>query len=200
MYSVTPLCLLKLLLVVNSEGEDVMALGKVKNRFMFDTNALNRICVSPEDEMMIYQSKLKGFEYYFSEIQCLESSANIEKVSSGVDAHLVERQRAEWAVNLLRVIPKLQTQYVGQIATFVPNRWKLDGTFEFLPDGEAGAAALFADILNQNDCQYYNDAMIAMTAVVNGCTLVTNDKRLFKKVNAHFPGRAIQYEDFVALL
>lgn len=171
-------------------------MDKVANRFMFDTNALNNICKDPDAEMLVYQSKDSGFEYFFTEIQCKESEANIWKQSPNVDPLFVERSRAEWAANLLRVIPRLQTRYVSQIATLRPGRWLLDGTFDVLPDGELPAFDMFSDILNDNDFQYYNDAMIAMTAIVHGCVLVTDDSRLFKKVNQHFPGRAIKYGEF----
>lgn len=172
-------------------------MDKVANRFMFDTNALNRICKDPYAEMIIYQSKYAGFEYFFTEIQCNESEANIRKKSPNVDPLLVERSRAEWATNLLRVIPKLQTKYVGQIATPRPGRWGLNGTFDVLPDNELSAFNMFSDILNDNDFQYFNDAMIAMTSIVHGCVLVTNDRRLYKKVNHHFPNRAVKYEEFL---
>ncbi|MEA4813361.1 MAG: PIN domain-containing protein [Oscillospiraceae bacterium] len=175
-------------------------MDKVEKRYMFDTNAINKICQNPNDEITIYKSKINGYEYYFTEIQCQESCANIIKKSEGLDSCLVERQRAEYALNLLRVIPKLQTCYVGQIATLRLNRWGSDGTFDILQDNESEAAAMFSDILNDNDRQYYNDSMIALTAIVNGCTLVTNDKRLFNKVNNHFIERAIKYENFIEII
>lgn len=175
-------------------------MDKVENRYMFDTNALNSICSNMLDEMAVYQSKGREYEYFFTEIQCQESSGNIAKKSQGIEPFLVERSRADWALNLLRVIPKIQTQYVGQIATLRLNRWLGDGTFSILPDGESDAAIMFSDINNDNDDQYYNDAMIAMTAIVHGCTVVTNDKRLFNKINKHFPGRAIKYEEFIGSL
>ncbi|MEA4919340.1 MAG: hypothetical protein VB078_00230 [Clostridiaceae bacterium] len=172
----------------------------VPNRFMFDTNALNKICANFVDEVLIYLSKHNGFEYYFSEIQCQESAANISKVTDGIDPCLVERQRAELALNLLRVIPKLQTQYCGKFATLWPGGWLLDGTFDILPDSEGAASEMFSDILNGNVEQYYNDAMIAMTAIVKGCVCVTDDKRLFNKINKHFSDRAIRYENFMPLM
>lgn len=169
----------------------------VNNRYMFDTCALNRICLNPQDEMLIFQSKLQGWEYFFSEIQCRESCANIYKQSKDVDSNLVERERAEWALSLLRVIPKLQTQYVGLIATFRPAGWILNGTYDILPNNEQNTVKLFSDILNNNDRQYYNDAMIGMTAIVHGCIVITNDERFYRKVNRHFPGRSIKYEAFI---
>lgn len=175
-------------------------MDKVANRFMFDTNALNQICKDPYAEMVIYQSKEAGFEYYFTEIQCKESEANILKQSPNVDPLLVERSRAEWATNLLRVISKLQTKYVGQIATLRHGRWLLDGTYNILPDNELSAFDMFSDILHDNDFQYYNDAMIAMTAIVHGCVVVTNDRRLHKKINQHFPNRAVKYEEFLEIV
>lgn len=173
---------------------------KVEKRFMFDTNALNRICADSGDEMLIYASKSEGYEYFFSEIQCLESCANIEKNTEGLDRSLIERNRAEFALKLLKIISKLQTKYVGQIANLRWNQWILDGTFRLLPDNETAAYDMFLDIVNDNDLQYYNDGMIAMTAIAYGCTLVTNDKRLFNKVNKHFADRAIKYEDFISRL
>lgn len=175
----------------------VIILEKVENRYMFDTNALNCICKNLDDETSIYQSKSLGWEYFFSEIQGKEAGANITKQYAGVSPDVVERKKAELALSLLRIIQKLQTNYIGLIATLRPFGWALDGTYNILPDNEQDAAKLFADILNENDSQYYNDAMIAMTAIVNGCTVVTNDKRLFNKINHHYPGRAIKYEDFL---
>ena len=174
-----------------------MVVDAAENRYMFDTNALNRICRNSFDEIAIYQSKCQGWEYYFSEIQCQESSNTISKQTEGVLPQYVERERAERALSLLRVIPKLQTRYVALIATLRPRGWLLDGTYSILPDGEYQTYKLFTDILNNNDRQYYNDAMIGMTAIIHGCVVVTDDKRFFNKINKHFPERAIKYNDFL---
>lgn len=174
-------------------------MDKVQNRYMFDTNAINRISQDSYDEMLIYESKSHGYEYYFTEIQVYESQSVIEKQTADIDSNLVERDRAVYSLNLLRLISKLQTKYVGQIMTLLPNRSRLDGTFELLSDGEEESVAMFWKIMNNNDI-HYEDAMIALVAIVNGCILVTNDKRLFNKINSFFPGRAIKYEDFIALL
>ena len=157
----------------------------VKNRFMFDTSALNQIINKPDDEMLIYQTKLNGFEYYFTEIQGFEAGNNISKLRDETNSDLVKRSDAE---------------YVGQIATLRHNKWRLDGTFTLVSKSEQGAALLFSDILNNNDYQYYNDAMIAMCGIVYGCTIVTNDKRLYKKINKHFPDRAINYASFISFI
>ncbi len=172
----------------------------VKNRFMFDTSALNQIINKPDDEMLIYQTKLNGFEYYFTEIQGFEAGNNISKLRDETNSDLVKRSDAELAVELLKLINKLQTKYVGQIATLRHNKWRLDGTFTLVSKSEQGAALLFSDILNNNDYQYYNDAMIAMCGIVYGCTIVTNDKRLYKKINKHFPDRAINYASFISFI
>lgn len=112
----------------------------------------------------------------------------------------VERGNAEYAIKLMKIIAKLQTKHVNKIVTLRHNRWILDGTYEVIPNDEIAAYEMFSDILNNNDNQHYNDAMIAMTAIVNGCTLVSDDKRLFNKVNRHFPGRAIRYAEFTETL
>ena len=46
----------------------------VENRYMFDTSALDALCKSSgTDELKIYASKGRGFEYYFTETQLEES-------------------------------------------------------------------------------------------------------------------------------
>ena len=69
-----------------------------------------------------------------------------------------------------------------------------------MSDCEQKAEAMFNDILNNNDYQHYNDAMLALTAIVNGCILVTNDNRLYRKINKHYPKRAIKYNEFIELI
>lgn len=170
----------------------------VDKRFMFDTSALNRIARDLKDENLIYRSKSFGFEYYFSEIQVYEVLKSVYRHNVDVPENLVERDRVDFMSRLLKIIIKLQTQYVGQIATLRPNRWLLDGTFDIFPDDENTAANVFEDILNSNDRQHYNDAMIGMVAFVHGCVLVVNDRRFFNKVNKGEPGRAITYENFIA--
>lgn len=173
---------------------------KLSKAFMFDTSSINQIAASSSDELLIYLSKDNGFEYYFTEIQSIEASGNISNRQTEVSASLVKRNDAEFMANLFRIMSKLQTKYVGQIATLRPNKWKLDGTFELLPECEQKVELMFDDILNNNDYQHYNDAMLALTAIINGCTLVTNDKRLYKKINKYYPERAIKYKDFMSLL
>lgn len=170
----------------------------VDKRFMFDTSALNRISHDPGDEILIYRSKSFGFEYYFSEIQVDEILKSVYRRNADVPDDLVERDRVDFMSRLLKIVIKLQTQYVGQIATLRPNRWILDGTFDILPDNENTAMNVFEDILNGNDRQHYNDAMIGMVAISHGCTLIVNDRRFFNKVNRGETGRAITYEDFIA--
>ena len=169
----------------------------VKNRYMFDTSALNKIIESPKDEMLIYTSKKAGYEYFFTEIQVQESENCVQKRKSGIPEHLVERNRVQLAFRLLRTIIRLQTTYVGQIATLRKNRWLLDGTFEILPDDEAKAIDVFNEVLHDNDHQHYNDAMISMTAIRHGCAVVSRDRDFFKKFSRVFPDRFIYYGDFI---
>lgn len=174
-------------------------MDKIDLRFMFDTNTVNKIAQNSSDEMDIYDSITQGYEYYFTDIQPDESGKAISSHKSG-NTTTVYRKDAEYAINLLKIISRLQTRHVKNIATLCRFGWLLDGSYDFLPDNETLAGEMFFDILNSNERQYYNDAMIALTCIVNGCTLVTNDKRLFNKVNKHFPGRAIRYEDFIVSL
>lgn len=169
------------------------------NRYMLDTSSLNIIIENNADEFLIYQSKLHGFEYYFAETQSLEAVNNITDKHQTFPDNAVPKTNAEKSVTILKLIGKLQTKYVGQMATFLPNGWALDGTFHLIPKEEQQAADMFFDIYHNNE-KHREDAMIAMTAIIYGCTLVVYDKRLYNRVNAHFPGRALWYDDFISLL
>lgn len=172
----------------------------VKNRYMLDTSALDALCKAGlADETRIYKSKRKGFEYYFTETQLEESEKNIN-AKSNPSADVVARENAERAANMLRVASKIQTKYVGRIATLTENRWILDGTFEPFSDEEPLAWDMYLEILNDNPFQHYNDAIIALTGIENGCTIVVNDGRFRKIVNKYFPGRGITYEEFLSRL
>lgn len=177
-----------------------MITDAVKNRYMFDTTALDSLCkASGNDLQKVYASKEKGFEYYFTETQLEESENNINsKEDTGMD--VVSRESAMRAIKMLKLVANIQKKYVGRIATLTPDRWILDGTFEILPEGEDKAFEVYTEILNDNPKQHYNDAIIALTGLVNGCTLVVNDGRFRRIVNKHFSGRAIDYNEFLTLL
>lgn len=172
----------------------------VANRYMFDTSAINALYrASGEDEMLIYNSKSRGFEYYFTETQLQEIENNINsKEFMGLE--VVSRAAAMRAIRMLKLVTKIQKAYVGRIATLTHNRWILDGTFELLSDDEKEAAKMYSEILNNNPIQHYNDAIIALTGIANGCTIVVNDKRFKNAVNHHFDGRAISYDEFLSRL
>ena len=101
---------------------------------------------------------------------------------------------------MLKLVSKIQKDYVGQIATLTQNRWVLNGTLRLLPNGEEAAHKMYLEILNDNSHQHYNDAIIALTGIVDGCTIVVNDKRLRNAINRHYPGRAIKYDEFLKLV
>lgn len=169
----------------------------VKNRYMFDTTALDALCkATGEDEIKIYASKSKGFEYYFTETQLQEAEDNINsKDCIGLD--MIPRDKVMRAIRMLKLVSKIQKAYVGRIATLTHNRWGLDGTFEILPDDELQAGKMYIEMLGDNPEKYYNDSIIALTGIVNGCTIVVNDTRFRNAVNRHFPGRAIPYDEFL---
>lgn len=158
----------------------------VKNRYMFDTSALNHLVRLPEDFSVIYRSKFRGFEYLFTEPQILEAKNNLTT-------------NAALGMDLLELMIKIQTKYVGPIATSVENSWLLDGTRDFLSENETDTIAMFFARFNDNQ-KRYNDALIAVTGIHNGCIIITNDKKFRRDVNKFFPERAITYENFIDCL
>lgn len=167
-----------------------------EKRFMLDTSALNRIIKSPDDEMLIIKSKAEGCQYFFADIQFDEIAKIIRRPSPGVPRELVERTRVYWMLDLLKTMLRIQTHYVKRYATLKLNDWILDDGLYIMPDEVSDA---HDDIYHRND-QHFNDAMIGTVAMEHGCVLVTEDRRLFNRVNAHTPGGAIRYADFIARL
>lgn len=167
-------------------------------RFMLDTSALNKLAKSPSDENLVYQSKFRGFEYYFTETQSEEIRNNINS-KADLGKEQVSRISAEYALELSRIMNKIQTHYAGPIVTPVENSWKLDGTREFLSENETQIMAVFDERYNNNPARY-NDALIAVTGLHNGCIIVTEDRNFRRDVNKILPGWAITYAEFINLL
>lgn len=167
---------------------------------MFDTSALNRIVRNYTEEMLIYNSKDRGFKYFYTQIQLTEVANCLQKKKPDIPENLVERNSAELALHMMSFIVKSQARYVAETATLRPNRWILDGSMTILPDDEEKAVEAFSEVLHGNDRQHYNDAMIALTAVRYGCAIVAADKPFYRKFRRVLPDRFIFYHDFIELL
>lgn len=168
----------------------------IDKRFMLDTSALNRVIKSFEDIRLIVDSKAEGYQYFFTDIQFEEIEKNILRRSPDVPQDLVERSRVYWMLDLLKTMLRIQTHHVKRYGTLKLNDLILDGSLTIMPDEVSDA---HDDIHHHND-QHSNDAMIGVVAMEHGCVLVTEDRRLFNRVNAHTPGGAIRYADFIAQL
>lgn len=167
-------------------------------KFMLDTCILNELAKSFEDENLVYQSKSRGFEYYFTETQNIEVRNNINSKAE-LGKEQVSRVSAERGFDLYRIMSKIQTHYAGPIATMVENSWKLDGTREFLSEDETQIMEVFAERYHNNP-ERYNDALIAATGLHNGCVIVTEDGDFRRDVNKFLPGGAITYDEFISYL
>lgn len=165
----------------------------VDKRFMLDTSALNRIVKNSEDERLIVESKTMGYQYFFTDIQFEEIKTSILRRSLDVPHDLVERSRVYWMLDLLKIMLRIQTHHVKRYATFKLNDWILDGSLSIMPHEVSDTY----DDIHHHNAQHFNDAMIGSVALEHGCALVTEDRRLLNRVNAHTPGGAIRYGDFI---
>ena len=174
---------------------------RIEGRYMLDTCAINRICDNDEDFLTLTRSLSCNFEYYITDAQCEEIKRTISPRGNPFQNDIVEKTRAERALKLMDITLHLRPQILPRFATLFPGGWPLDGSRDILPDGEDAAWKMYLDIRGTDGfSRHENDAMIALTAIANGCSLVTNDNRLYKKVLLHFPSRSLWYPDFILKL
>lgn len=173
----------------------------IDNLYMLDTCAINLLCDNADDFLFVIHSLSHNFKYCITDAQCEEIKKTISPRKQTLPSDVVEKSRAERALKLMDITLHLQPQILPRFATLFPGGWPLDGSRNILPDNEDAAWVMFKDIRGvENASRYENDAMIALTAIANGCTLITHDDRLHKKVLKHFPLRSIWYPEFICHL
>ena len=95
---------------------------------------------------------------------------------------------------VFKFINEIDCKRVSSLPLLLENYWILDGSFRLISE-KAETYPMFSEIHNDN-IHHLKDAVIAEAAIHNNCTLVTNDKRLNKKVNSHFASRSMLCEEF----
>lgn len=163
----------------------------IEHNFLLDTCALNRIVESNDIIDAIKKSKIKGYNYYISDVQMRELYGVIDKkvVDESISTSIKESNE-----KIFKFIEEINCKRVSCVALLLKNFWKLDGSFRLI-DENAETYPMIKDIHN-NNIIHIKDAVIAEAAVYNNCTLVTKDSRLNKKVNNYFNGRSLWYDDF----
>lgn len=163
----------------------------IEHNILFDTCAINKIMKSEEFMDKVKKMKELGFNYYIPDALMRELKGVVDRKAGGMQVYDNVKEENE---SVFDFIKEINGKRVSSLALLLKNYWILDGSFRSI-DEKAEAYPMFSEIHNDN-IHHLKDAVIAEAAIHNNCTLVTNDKRLNKKVNSHFANRSMLCEEF----
>lgn len=145
-------------------------------KFMFDSNIFNKIADNMTFDIdMINHSQNYGYEYYITSIQVEELCAIRSK-----------EKRIILMLSLVEIRAKL-----------IPIKTYVHG-FSRLGLAKLGDGYYFNLLLNESKSNS-KDALIAESAIIKNCTLVTEDKWLIKKMIS-LGKEIITYDEFTSFL
>jgi len=133
---------------------------------MFDSNVFDKL---PEIINKLKKTSEQQYEYYITTIQ-------VEELCEIPDEKIETRK-----TNIL-MLADLRAKLVP-ISVFVLGKARLGYA-------RLGAGEVYKKVLNENSSNT-NDAIIADTAVCEGCTLITEDKDLYERMRKN--GYAVMY-------
>ena len=169
---------------------DFLEPDKAFKNYIWDTQALNALAEDEEMISLCQRAIEKGHRYYITMIQ--------QRELSGVpDRKMNYDNPNAWGhgqKNTIYTINKLGFACLSCVAQFYVGFWLLDGSMRIL-DNSGIRIDMYNDIYNRNK-SHKRDATIAEAAAYHECTLITDDKRLHKKVNKYYPSTAITYDDY----
>lgn len=165
--------------------------NNVDHNILFDTCAINKIMKSEEFMKKVKKMKELGFNYYIPDALMRELKGVVDRKAGGMQVYDNVKEENE---RVFDFINEINGKRVSSLALLLQNYWILDGSFRTI-DKSDDAYAMFNEI-HHNNIHHLKDAVIAEAAIHNNCTLVTNDKRLNKKVNSHFASRSMLCEEF----
>lgn len=143
-------------------------------RIMFDTNVFDRL----SDFIELIHNSTMQYEYYITTIQ-------IDELCEIPDDKIDIRKN-----NFLMLVD-LRAHLVPLSVFILNGRARLGYT-------RLGEGTVYKEILNKNKSNI-EDAAIADTAVYEGCTLITNDDDLYRKMERN-GYHVMKFEDFIKTL
>lgn len=147
-------------------------------KIMFDTNAYDRLISDPHALEIYAKAEDGGYEFYLTHIQ-------IDEINEIPDKH---KEKRGLAILFLAY---------GRPRIIDTESMVLDvSRLDFCKFGEEDS--YYNQLLNdsKNNC---NDALIGETSIINGFTLVTDDKRLTNKI-LNIGGQVVNFNDFKMML
>ena len=163
-----------------------------KDNYVFDTNVLEVLAKDVELIKRCTYFIKKGHCYYITDVQGREIVGVPDR--TGDYRNNEAWRRPESADAMLSLIELLEIKTISCIASLRLNFWILDGSMRVLES--AGVCAKMFDSIHNSNKRYISDAQIAEAAIYHDCLLLTNDRRLQKKVTDFFPGRAFSLVDY----
>ena len=162
--------------------------------YVWDTQSLNQLA---EDDEMIERCKQAiclGHRYYITTVQERELMGVPDRKMNYEDPSAWSKPKEQ----TFKVMDSLNFLRLSCVALLYPNFWVLDGSMRIL-ETSGPRIDMFNEIYNNNN-RHKRDATIAEATIFHGCTIITNDDRLKKKINIYFPGRAITYAEYKDIL
>jgi len=180
-------------MVVN-ENENRCVIPNKDNldNYVLDTNVLEVLAKDVELIKHCTYFIKKGHCYYITDVQGREIVGVPDR--TGDYRNNEAWRRPESADAMLSLIELLDIRSISCIASFRWNFTILDGSMREL-ENTGMRVKMFESIHNLNK-RYISDAQIAEAAIYHDCLLLTNDRRLQKKVTDFFPGRAFSLVDY----
>lgn len=154
-----------------------------------------RLSNSDDDVNLLIEATKQGYEFYVTELQ----SREIHGVPDRKRTYNVKWEQPENAARIEEIFELLNVKRVSCYGNPC-QAWLvvLDGTYRAIEscDSNEPRVQMFYEIYNDNT-RHLNDAVIAESAIYNGCTFISTDKRVIRIVNKYFQNRAIHYDDFI---
>ena len=179
------------------------------HNYMLDTCACSHIFNCQDSINIIKKSLELGFQYYTTAIQDLEFDGEGSRTydKNCISSNSRTRQELPQTVidRLNTMEQTLQAKYVPEMATALRDHSRLDGTVIF-GDSKSLAFKLYQTIIEKNDPNSPNpfknshDALIAHSAMIHNCILVTDDQMIYRETNNLFPNRAITSKDLLNII
>ena len=151
-----------------------------------DTSAIDYIVKSNYIEKWITFGKANNIEWQYCDLQLREIEAVDEYKSCSGN---LSYKKNQWATKQKDLLFKMKAVRQSSPAALYADYFLLDGSFHFVSENK-DTRLMLDEIINNNPVQHQKDALIAESAIYNRSILLTNDKRLNKIVNKHFPNNS----------
>ena len=163
-----------------------------EHNYMLDTSVFNDLCYQEDKISKLQKSLDYGFKYYYTYIQIVEMRGLKYNVEEGILEDKSSKELEEKRTEFEKIINRLNVNEILHVGT-LGYTFILDGSTCALPT-EYGE---FANSIRKGNLKHNEDMIIAVSAILQGCILVTNDNDLFKKAKRTYPDNVIKVEDLL---